>query len=191
MTINRLGRIATSSFSGVPIDDLMQTAAKQGWLAWRRRADGWYAAEWCPKRKAIALCGPCASPRSARSALAGPSPDGCAKLAQPRTPGGHRQLPRPPLRAPQHEGLRAPTGSEEANPTGRRWPRCGDDRPCRGAERAGSVGGSLNAPPSASRKRVEARLRPRPHQDPIAHCTSARWQSVRSEGLTQIPRGRA
>ena len=76
LAIDRLGRITTGSFSGIRIGDLMQTAAKQGWLAWRCRADGWYAAEWCPERKTIGLCGQCASPRSARSALAGPSRDG-------------------------------------------------------------------------------------------------------------------
>ena len=105
LTIDRLGRITTGPFSGVRIGDLMQTAAKQGWLAWRRRADGWYAAEWCPERKTIALCGQCASPRSARSALAGPSRDGV-----PENSLGHARLEdRPPApailspRTPRHE----------------------------------------------------------------------------------------
>ena len=82
LAIDRLGRITCGPFFGVRIGDLMQTAAKQGWLAWRRRADCWNAAEWCPERKTIALCGPCAGPRPARSALAGPSRDGAPENAR-------------------------------------------------------------------------------------------------------------
>jgi hypothetical protein len=47
LTIDRLGRITKGAYSGVRIVELLKTAADRGWLAYRRRADGWYSAEWC------------------------------------------------------------------------------------------------------------------------------------------------
>ncbi len=69
--IDHRGRIKSGAFSGVTIGDLLRTAARQGWLAYRHRPDGWYSAEWCSERKTIALCGPCELPgASATSAPA-------------------------------------------------------------------------------------------------------------------------
>ena len=67
--IDRLGRITKGAFTGVRIGDLLRTAAKQGWFAYRRRPDGWYAAEWWPERKTITLCGPCALPQVSATAI--------------------------------------------------------------------------------------------------------------------------
>ena len=69
MAMDERGRITSSAFAGVRIGDLMRTAARQGWLAYRRRDDGWYSAEWWPERKTITLCGPCPLPRATTPAL--------------------------------------------------------------------------------------------------------------------------
>ena len=47
-------------FKGRRTRDVLKTATERGWLAYRKREDGWYSAEWADKR--IALCGPCNLP---------------------------------------------------------------------------------------------------------------------------------
>jgi hypothetical protein len=56
MVVGRFGVIASGSLQGIRIRDMLQAAAREGWLAYRRRPDGWYSAEWADGR--IALCGP-------------------------------------------------------------------------------------------------------------------------------------
>jgi hypothetical protein len=50
------GAIVSGYLCGRTLREVMQTAAREGWLAYRRRPDGWYSAEWADGR--IALCGP-------------------------------------------------------------------------------------------------------------------------------------
>jgi hypothetical protein len=58
LALDKSGRVEWGAFVGRTIVELIKTAADKGWLAWRRRDDGWYATEWCPEHKTITLCGP-------------------------------------------------------------------------------------------------------------------------------------
>ena len=62
LTANRAGAIADGPFEGSTIGDMLRTADREGWLAYKLRPDGWYSAEWYPERKSIALYGPLADP---------------------------------------------------------------------------------------------------------------------------------
>jgi hypothetical protein len=54
------GIVTGGYLAGRTIGDVLRTAAREGWLAYRRRPDGWYSAEWADGR--IALCGARARP---------------------------------------------------------------------------------------------------------------------------------
>jgi hypothetical protein len=60
MPVGRRGKITGGPFAGLSIGEMLGSAAREGWLAYKRRPDGWYSAEWWPERKSIALCGPLA-----------------------------------------------------------------------------------------------------------------------------------
>lgn len=54
--VTRKGMVAKGAFAGRRLIDLIKTADERGWLVYKRRPDGWYAAEWNDGR--IVLCGP-------------------------------------------------------------------------------------------------------------------------------------
>jgi hypothetical protein len=56
MTVDRYGVIINGYLKGRTLREVLQTAAREGGLAYRQRPDGWYSAEWAEGR--IALCGP-------------------------------------------------------------------------------------------------------------------------------------
>ena len=56
LTVGEDGRIVSGYLRGAKLREILQTAAREGWLAYRHRPDGWYTAEWANGR--IALCGP-------------------------------------------------------------------------------------------------------------------------------------
>jgi hypothetical protein len=64
LSVNRLGLITSGVFAGLSLREVLQTAAREGWLAYRRRPDGWYSAEFADGH--IALCGPVKSLPGAR-----------------------------------------------------------------------------------------------------------------------------
>jgi hypothetical protein len=56
LVVDRYGQIVSGYLTGRTLREVLQTAAREGWLAYRHRPDGWYSAEWADGR--IALCGP-------------------------------------------------------------------------------------------------------------------------------------
>jgi hypothetical protein len=62
MAVSRAGQIAGGPFVGRTIQDMLRTASREGWLAYKRLPVGWFAAEWWPERRSIALCGPLGLP---------------------------------------------------------------------------------------------------------------------------------
>jgi hypothetical protein len=58
LPVTRDGEITGGPFAGRTIRDMLQTAAREGWLAYKRMPGGWFAAELWPERRSIALCGP-------------------------------------------------------------------------------------------------------------------------------------
>ena len=62
MAVNRAGEITSGPFAGRTLRDMLRTAAREGWLAYKRLPVGWFAAEWWPERRSIALCGPLGLP---------------------------------------------------------------------------------------------------------------------------------
>ena len=50
LAVNDRGVIAGGSLAGSTIRAVLETAAREGWLAYRVRPDGWYSAEWWPSR---------------------------------------------------------------------------------------------------------------------------------------------
>ena len=64
LAVNDRGVIAGGSLAGSTIRAVLETAAREGWLAYRVRPDGWYSAAWWPERKCIALCGPVQPPKA-------------------------------------------------------------------------------------------------------------------------------
>jgi hypothetical protein len=70
--VDRYGGIASGVYAGCRLRDILQTATREGWLAYRRRLDGWYSAEWADGR--IVLCGPVKSLPGTAQALTLESP---------------------------------------------------------------------------------------------------------------------
>ena len=68
LTINARGLVVSGQLARLRLVDLLKTATDKGWLAYRRRPDGWYAAERNPERKTIALSGPHPLPQFGHSA---------------------------------------------------------------------------------------------------------------------------
>jgi hypothetical protein len=62
LPVTRVGEIPSGPFAGRSIRDILRTAAREGWVAFKRRPDGWHSAEWWPERRSIALCGPLGLP---------------------------------------------------------------------------------------------------------------------------------
>jgi hypothetical protein len=62
MAVSRAGQIAGGPFVGRTFQDMLRTASREGWLAYKRLPVGWFAAEWWPERRSIALCGPLGLP---------------------------------------------------------------------------------------------------------------------------------
>ena len=58
LPVTRAGEITGGPFAGRTIGEMLRTAAREGWLTYKRLPTGWFAAEWWPERKSIALCGP-------------------------------------------------------------------------------------------------------------------------------------
>jgi hypothetical protein len=62
LPVTRTGEITGGPFAGRTIGEMLRTAAREGWLVFKRMPGSWFAAEWWPERKSIALCGPLGAP---------------------------------------------------------------------------------------------------------------------------------